>query len=261
MRTKIILTLFLLMTLTLTACGNTEKQNIENDLLINEEEVIESTEVFVEDTKEETTTEEVLEENLPIINVELDNNTTEWNGEENDPENNFSEEENEILPGFSDTVVSSESKTISLYNPKGNKLNLIYEIIKPLNNEKVMEFNSYEEASNYLSEQTILYSNFYDESTNTYQVKDESGNVSKTFVEFIAAEENDKYVVYKNEYEMIFFTQGIEENKAIEWNAYDELGLGEHTLQIRITSYNKETNREDYGRIYTTKITVEEKGA
>lgn len=255
MRTKITLTLFVLMTFTLTACGNTEKQNIENDLLITESETIEESKEILKEEVIETEIE-IPEENLPIIDIELDNNTTEWNGEENDPENNLTEEENKIIPGFKDITLSEDQKTISLYNPKNNKLNLIYQIVKPLNSEEVETFKSYDEASEYLSENTILYSTFYNSDTNEYQMKDENDNYSKNFIEFIASEENGEYKIYKNEYEILFFTQGIEENKSINWNAYEILGIGEHNIQIRITSYNKETNREDYGRIYTIKIII-----
>ena len=64
------------------------------------------------------------------------------------------------------------------------------------------------------------------------------------------------YAVIKIKSKIIYFTNGIAPNKSIDWNVYDFLGQGTHEVQIRISTYDVETNTPCYGAVQDTKITV-----
>lgn len=203
----------------------------------------------------------------PIIHpdIEMDSEAGDWDGQGNQTgDNSIAEQENTVIPGFSTFKATKEAALIKLYNFPENTVNFVYTVTKPITSTPVESFDllksdgesNISEVQEYITKNTITYVNYYDESTNNYQLKDEKGNITDTLIEYKAVEENGKYVVYKHESEVIYFTKGIAPNQSIDWNAYESLGAGEHKLQFRISTYDVNTNAACYGAIQDVVITI-----
>ena len=118
-------------------------------------------------------------------------------------------------------------------------------------------FTTAEQAQKYINSHAVTYENFYNAETNEYLLKDSNGNVTDTLTEYKSIANTDgTYTVIKVTSKMIYFTNGIAPGKAVDWNVYDSLGQGSHKVQIRITTYDVETNVQCYGAIQDTTITV-----
>lgn len=202
---------------------------------------------------------------IPLPDIEMDSGADDWDGEGNKTgEDSVAEQENTIIPGFSTFKATKEASLIKLYNFPENTVNFVYTITKEINNEKVKEFELTNEdeldnitiVQKFITDNTITYENYYDESTNNYLLKDQYGELTDVLVEYKVVVENDKYVVYKHESEVIYFTKGIAPNKSVDWNAYESLGVGVHKVQFRIAPYDVETNALTYGAIQDVTITI-----
>lgn len=209
--------------------------------------------------------------NKPIIDlpnlpgIEMDDDADEWDGEGNKGENSVAgEQENTIIPGFSTFKATSKANLIKLYNYPENTVNFVYTITKPLSTEDIEEFDLVDEnnkdnadkAQKFVNENQEKYTNYYDEGTKNYALKDSKGNVVDIMVEYKIKKTDTKYIVYKVESEVIYFTKGIAPNQSVNWNVYEALGVGEHNLQFRISPYDIETNALTYGAIQDVKITI-----
>lgn len=204
---------------------------------------------------------------IPLPDIEMDGGADDWDGEGNKGPNSVAgEQESTTIPGFSTFKATSTANLIKLYNYPENTVNFVYTITKPLSNEPFQEFelenkkgeDNIDEVQKFVNKNQLVYTNYYDEATKNYQVKDKDGNITDIMVEYKIKKTDDKYIVYKIESEVIYFTKGIAPNQSIDWNVYEALGVGVHQLQFRISPYDIETNALTYGAIQDVKITVVE---
>ena len=194
---------------------------------------------------------------VPLPDIEMDSDAGDWDGEGNKTgEDSVASQENTIIPGFSTFKATKEACLIKLYNFPENTVNFVYTITKPITKEAVETFDNIDEAQKYVTENTENYTNYYDEATNNYQLKDKNGNPTDIMIEYKSVTEGDKYVVYKHESEIVFFTKGIAPNKSFDWNAYETLGVGVHNVQFRISTFDVESNAACYGAVQDVVITI-----
>lgn len=186
----------------------------------------------------------------------MDNASSIWDGNPNDSGGSIASQENTVIPGFSTFTVTKEAALIKLYNMPENTVNFVYTITKPLSSEKVETFDDVDTAQRFANKNTVEYSNYYDEGSGNYELKDAEGQITDTLVEYKTASEDGKYVVYKNQSEVIYFTNGIAPNMYVDWDAYASLGVGVHKLQFRTSTYDVDTNTACYGSIQNVTITV-----
>lgn len=194
---------------------------------------------------------------IPLPDIEMDSEAEDWDGEGNKTgEDSVAEQENTVIPGFSTFKATKEASLIKLYNLPENTVNFVYTITKPTDSKAVESFDNLDEAQKYVSKNTITYENYYDEEAGNYLLKDSTGNLTDIMVEYKIVKE-DKYIVYKEESEVIYFTKGIAPNKSVDWNVYNSLGIGVHELQFRISTYDINTNVACYGAIQNVVITIQ----
>lgn len=194
---------------------------------------------------------------LPLPDIEMDSDAGDWDGEGNKTgEDSVAAQENTVIPGFSTFKATKEACLIKLYNFPENTVNFIYTITKPITEEEVEVFDNIDDAQKYVSENTENYTNYYDEATDNYELKDRNGNPTDLMVEYKVITEGDKYIVYKYESEIVFFTKGIAPNKSFDWNAYESLGIGVHNVQFRISTFDVESNAACYGAVQDVVITI-----
>lgn len=192
----------------------------------------------------------------PPAELLMDNTSSLWDGNPNDSGGSTASQENIVIPGFSTFTVTKGAALIKLYNMPENTVNFVYTITKPLSSEKVETFDDLDTAQRFANKNTVEYSNYYDESSGNYELKDAEGQITDTLVEYKTASEGGKYVVYKNQSKVIYFTNGIAPNMYVDWDAYASLGVGVHELQFRTSTYDVDTNVACYGSIQNVTITV-----
>ena len=183
---------------------------------------------------------------------------SDWDGQQHlNGEGSVSSQENTSVPGYARVSAGKDRPFLSLYNPMENTVNFVYAITKPMDTVQEDTFTTAEQAQKYINSHAVTYENFYNAETNEYLLKDSNGNVTDTLTEYKSIANTDgTYTVIKVTSKMIYFTNGISPGKSVDWNVYDFLGQGSHKVQIRITTYDVETNVQCYGAIQDTTITV-----
>lgn len=183
---------------------------------------------------------------------------SDWDGQQHlNGEGSVSSQENTSVPGYARVSAGKDRPFLSLYNPMENTVNFVYAITKPIDTVQEDTFTTAEQAQKYINSHAVTYENFYNAETNEYLLKDSNGNVTDTLTEYKSIANTDgTYTVIKVTSKMIYFTNGISPGKSVDWNVYDFLGQGSHKVQIRITTYDVETNVQCYGAIQDTTITV-----
>ena len=193
---------------------------------------------------------------IPNPDIEMDD-TKDWDGD-NPTHNSKSDQENTIIPGYADITATKDAGLIKLYNPEQNTVNFIYTITKKVETVKVETFKTVDEAQQYITNNSIQYTNYYDEKNNKYVLKDQDGNLTEDLIEYKAAKDSDEtYTVNKITSKVIYFSKGIAPNTYVDWNAYEFLGIGNHEVQFRISTYDIETNSTCYGAVQDLTINVE----
>lgn len=183
---------------------------------------------------------------------------SDWNGQQHlNGEGSISSQENTSIPGYSRVSANKDRPYLSLYNPPENTVNFVYTITKPLDTVQEDTFTTAEQAQTYINDHAVTYENFYNAETNEYLLKDSTGNVTDTLTEYKSIANTDgTYTVIKITSKIIYFTNGIAPGKAVDWNICSSLEQGKHEVQIRISTYDVETNVQCYGAIQDTIITV-----
>lgn len=183
---------------------------------------------------------------------------SDWDGQQHlNGSDSISSQESTSIPGYAQVSASKDRPYLSLYNPPENTVNFVYTITKPIDTVQEDIFTTAEQAQTYINDYAVTYENFYNAETNEYLLKDSTGNVTDILTEYKSIANTDgTYTVIKVTSKMIYFTNGIAPGKAVDWNVYDSLGQGSHKVQIRITTYDVETNVQCYGAIQDTTITV-----
>ena len=183
---------------------------------------------------------------------------SDWNGQQHlNGEGSISSQENTSIPGYAQVSAGKDRPYLSLYNPPENTVNFVYTITKPMDTVQEDTFTTAEQAQNYINSHAVTYENYYNSETNGYQLKDSNGNVTDILTEYKSIANTDgTYTVIKVTSKIIYFTNGITPGKAVDWNVYDFLGQGSHKVQVRISTYDVETNVQCYGAIQDTTITV-----
>lgn len=183
---------------------------------------------------------------------------SDWDGQQHlNGEDSVSSQENTAIPGYARVSAGKDRPYLSLYNPPENTVHFVYTITKPIDTVQEDTFTTAEQAQTYINDHAVTYENYYNSETNEYQLKDSNGNVTDTLTEYKSIANTDgTYAVIKIKSKIIYFTNGIAPGKAVDWNVYDFLGQGSHKVQIRITTYDVETNVQCYGAIQDTTITV-----
>ena len=130
-----------------------------------------------------------------------------------------------------------------------NTVNFVYAITKPMDTVQEDTFTTAEQAQKYINSHAVTYENFYNAETNEYLLKDSNGNVTDTLTEYksIANTAYGTFAVIKVTSKIIYFTNGIAPGKAVDWNVCNSLGQGTHEVQIRVSTYDIETNVQCYG--------------
>lgn len=183
---------------------------------------------------------------------------SDWDGQQHlNGSDSISSQESTSIPGYAQVSADKDRPYLSLYNPPENTVNFVYTITKPIDTVQEDIFTTAEQAQNYINSHAVTYENYYNAETNGYQLKDSNGNVTDILTEYKSIANTDgTYTVIKVTSKIIYFTNGITPGKAVEWNVYDSLGQGTHEVQIRISTYDVETNTPCYGAVQDTKITV-----
>ena len=183
---------------------------------------------------------------------------SDWNGQQHlNGEGSISSQENTSIPGYSRVSANKDRPYLSLYNPPENTVNFVYTITKPLDTIQEDTFTTAEQAQTYINDHAVTYENFYNAETNEYLLKDSTDNVTDTLTEYKSIANTDgTYTVIKITSKIIYFTNGIAPGKAVDWNICSSLEQGKHEVQIRISTYDVETNVQCYGAIQDTIITV-----
>lgn len=183
---------------------------------------------------------------------------SDWDGQQHlNGSDSISSQESTSIPGYAQVSAGKDRPYLSLYNPPENTVNFVYTITKPLDTVQEDIFTTAEQAQNYINNHAVTYENYYNSETNEYQLKDSNGNVTDILTEYKSIANTDgTYAVIKIKSKIIYFTNGIAPDKSIDWNVYDFLGQGTHEVQIRISTYDVETNTPCYGAVQDTKITV-----
>ena len=183
---------------------------------------------------------------------------SDWDGQQHlNGSDSISSQENTSVPGYAQVSAGKDRPYLSLYNPPENTVNFVYTITKPLDTVQEDIFTTAEQAQNYINSHAVTYENYYNAETNEYQLKDSNGNTTDILTEYKSIANTDgTYTVIKITSKIIYFTNGIAPGKAVDWNVYDFLGQGSHKVQIRVSTYDIETNVQCYGAIQDTTITV-----
>lgn len=183
---------------------------------------------------------------------------SDWDGQQHlNGSDSISSQENTSIPGYAQVSASKDRPYLSLYNPPENTVNFVYTITKPLDTVQEGTFSTVQQAQNYINSHAVTYENYYNSETNEYQLKESNGNVTDTLTEYKSIANTDgTFAVIKVTSKIIYFTNGIAPGKAGDWNVCNSLGQGTHEVQIRVSTYDIETNVQCYGAIQDTTITV-----
>lgn len=183
---------------------------------------------------------------------------SDWDGQQHlNGSDSISSQESTSIPGYAQVSADKDRPYLSLYNPSKNSVNFVYTITKPMDTIQEGTFSTVQQAQDYINSQAITYENYYNSETNDYQLKDSTGNVTDTLTEYKSIANTDgTYTVIKITSKIIYFTNGIAPGKAVDWNICNSLEQGKHEVQIRISTYDVETNVQCYGAIQDTTISV-----
>lgn len=180
-----------------------------------------------------------------------------WDGkEQQNGDVSQANQDSTIIPGYSKINATEGSSMVQLYNPPENTVYFIYTITSLENKEKEKTFENINEAQEYINDNTVTYSNYYDEQTNKYMLKDEFGNITDKFIEYKIEQTKNGNDVYKLTNKVIYFTKAIEPNNKKDWNVLDFFDKGTYNVQFRITPYDINTKEVCYGAISDVEINV-----
>lgn len=192
--------------------------------------------------------------NNPSIDMD---NTHDWDGNEHQNGDASDEtQDNTVIPGFASIKADSTASNVQLYNPKENTVNFVYTILEYISETKVETVESIDDAQKYITKYTHDYQND-NSSENRYLLIDKTTNeTTDTYVTYKATEKDDRYVITKQTYKIVYFTKGIAPGQAVDWNIYQSLGTGNYDLQFRISTFDVETNQPCYGAVLDVKATI-----
>lgn len=180
-----------------------------------------------------------------------------WDGKQDTGNNSTQSQESTKIPGYSNITATKESGIVKLYNLPENTVNFVYTITEQESSEEVKTFDTVEDAQEYINSNNKTYTNYYDEASKKYELKDESGNVTDELIEYKATKKDDgTYTVNKVVSKVIYFTKGIAPNKYVEWDVSKFFDTGVHNVQFRISTYDVDTNIACYGATVNVTITI-----
>lgn len=158
--------------------------------------------------------------------------------------------------GYSDVVARDGASLLQLKNDPENTSNLVYTILEEDMSLIAKEFNSDNEADQYILKNSKTYS-IAKERKGKYYVTDSAGNEASQIVMYHKAATGDTIRVYETFYNIVYGTKGIAPGNAKDWDIMKSLDKGEHTLLFMISVYDNDTSVLYNGTKMTVKVTVQ----
>lgn len=192
----------------------------------------------------------------PVDPITMDEQQKEGEGQQIQTNSEFYQEST-VVQGYAEVQATSKAALIPLTNPEENTVNFIYTILLTKDSQVVKTFDDMTAAYEYVRENKFDYKNVKD--GNDYKLEDQNGNLTTEFVEYKPiTNESGKVDVFRNTYDLIYFSDGIAPGNHVDWNCYEYLGVGTFDLQFRISTFDVVTSEQCYGAIQPVHIEISE---